>query len=70
MPKRPKVDYAAPMLSVDLEAFGYEIWPCEECLPWHLEVVVDATDHVLVREWHAAECPVLLELLGDAETET
>lgn len=61
-----RTGYTAPVLSVDLAAEGWEIWPCAECLPWHLEVFRDEdTDEVFAREWHAAECPALQELLAE-----
>lgn len=62
------VTYDAPVLCVDMAAEGYEIWPCDECLPWHLEVFVDDDGVVTARAWHAADCPMLEELLleGDA----
>lgn len=63
---RPDLTYRAPILSVDLDPFGWEIWPCHQCLPWHVEFVHDGENY-FAREWHAAECPVLLELLADRE---
>ncbi len=61
---KPNLTYSAPVLSVDLAAEGYQIWPCNDCLPWHAEVVVeDGSDFLYVREWHAAECPTLAEVL-------
>ena len=60
---RPDRTYRAPILSVDLDPFGYEIWPCHECLPWHVEFVTSDGGYV-AREWHAAECPALLHLLS------
>jgi hypothetical protein len=48
-PRRPNVDYIAPVASVDLVAFDddgkpYEAWPCHDCYPWHVEVFVDPSD--------------------------
>lgn len=65
----PKVTYDAPIAPIDFEAFdpdgnSYEITACDSCLPWRAEVVLDAEDRrPLVREWHAVECPVLVDLL-------
>jgi hypothetical protein len=66
MPKkdgRPDLTFRAPILSVDLDPFGWDIWPCHECLPWHVEFV-RVEDEYCAREWHAAECPRLAELLN------
>ncbi|WP_329072228.1 hypothetical protein [Streptomyces sp. NBC_01429] len=59
--------YSAPVGSVDLAAMNdegepYEIWPCGSCLPWHAEVV-RADEEVLVREWHAVNCPEFQKLI-------
>lgn len=54
------------MLCVDLAAVGEVIWPCSECEPWHVEILRDPDGAVFAREWHAAGCPNLAELLrGD-----
>lgn len=63
MADRPRTDYSAPVLCVDLAVEGYEIWPCHECLPWHLEVLRHDNGDVFAREWHAADCPHLQQLL-------
>lgn len=62
------INYAAPIGSVDLEAFdddgdAYVITACNECLPWRAEVVVEDDGHILVREWHAVACPEFVELI-------
>lgn len=71
-----KVDltYHAPILCVDLLAFNedgepFEIWPCDHCLPWRVEIVHadDWPGGVAAREWHAAECPRLLHWLNDGD---
>jgi hypothetical protein len=70
VPKKPRVTYDAPVMSVDLAAEGWEIWPCHDCLPWHLEIVRDPeTGDIAAREWHAVDCPALAELL-DAPTDS
>lgn len=66
---RPNTTYSAPVGSVDLAAVNdqgepYEIWPCGSCLPWHAEVV-QVEGEVLVREWHAVDCPEFQELITD-----
>ncbi|MFE6892008.1 hypothetical protein [Streptomyces sp. NPDC057694] len=63
------VTYRAPVGSVDLRAFdddgnSYEIRPCHDCLPWHAEVV-KVEGEVLVREWHAVDCPQFQDLIRD-----
>jgi hypothetical protein len=66
--RRPNLTYSAPVAWVDLAAEGYEIWPCHDCLPWHAEVIQDDdSDYIFVREWHAAECPTLAQVLADIE---
>jgi hypothetical protein len=53
----------APVGSIDLAAEGHVIWPCQRCLPWHLEVLRDPeTDETFAREWHAVDCPALVAL--------
>ena len=61
MAREPELTYRAPVLSVDLAADGYQIWPCNDCLPWHTEVIHDYHG-LFVREWHAAECPTLASI--------
>jgi len=68
MPRRPNLTYSAPVLSVDLSVDG-EIWPCTDCLPWHLEVISIVERQARVREWHAADCPTLRELLDEEGTD-
>ena len=72
--RRPNVTYTAPIGSVDLAAFNedgeaYEIWPCQNCLPFHAEVVLDDDGDVFVREWHAVECPQFIDLTSDVRHE-
>lgn len=44
---------------------GEVVWPCPDCLPWHVEVLLDRHEGtVLLREWHAAQCSVW-DLGGD-----
>jgi hypothetical protein len=50
-------------LSADLSD-TVEIQPCRSCAPWFLEVVPN-DGHLLVREWHANDCPHLRTLLAD-----
>ncbi|WP_328850983.1 hypothetical protein OG994_23390 [Micromonospora globbae] len=66
---RPNTTYSAPVMSVDLFAEGYEIWPCHDCMPWHAEVIQDDSGDVFVREWHAAECPTLAQVLAEVDAE-
>ncbi|MFC5668300.1 hypothetical protein ACFP3U_35735 [Kitasatospora misakiensis] len=67
--QRPQVGYTAPVGSIDLPAFDddgttYEVWPCVDCHPWHAEVILEGQD-VLVREWHAVDCPLFQQLLAN-----
>jgi hypothetical protein len=70
--RRPNVTYNAPIGSIDLGTFNesdepYEIWPSQNCLPFHAEVVLD--DDVFVREWHAIECPQFIDLTSNVRHE-
>ena len=49
--------------SSDLSA-PVQIQPCRACEPWFVEVEPN-DGHVLVREWHAEDCPHLRTLLAD-----
>jgi hypothetical protein len=38
---------------------GEAIWPCHDCLPWHVELFTPPDrDELWVREWHAVDCPI------------
>lgn len=51
-----ELEVATPyVLPVIYSPDGASIRPCPD-LPWHVEVAVGPP--VLVREWHAADCPV------------
>lgn len=69
--RRPRVTYDAPIASLEFAAFdaegnSYEITACHDCLPWRAEVVLDVEDgKPVVREWHAVECPLYIELLEE-----
>lgn len=72
--RRPTVTFTAPIGSIDLAAFNadgeaYEIWPCQNCLRFHAEVVLDDDGNVFVREWHAVECAQFIELTSDVRHE-
>lgn len=68
---RPNVTFSAPIGSVDLRAFNDDGDPCEvvacpDCLPWRAEVARDPeSNEIVVREWHAVECPLFQELIQD-----
>lgn len=71
--RKPNVDRSAPIGPVDLRAFdddgtAYEIFACYDCLPWHAEVAI-VEGEVLVREWHAIDCPQFQDLITDDTTE-
>jgi len=64
-----KIDYTAPVGSIDLAPFDeagepYEINACHYCLPWHAEVHIDDDGRVFVREWHAVDCEEFQQLLS------
>ncbi len=62
---RPDLTYGAPVAFFDLyvdDNLG-DVWPCDECLPWHVEVIRE-DGHIYLREWHAAECPTLTHVLA------
>lgn len=61
----PKLDYTAAVWPIEYPAEGELIWPCSDCLPWHVEVVIDEEGEAIVREWHAAECPIHTEVDSD-----
>ena len=68
---KPRIYMTSPILCVDLPAFDsngdpFPIKGCHECLPWSAEVVKDPThpDGVVVREWHAVDCPTLAYFLA------
>ena len=70
--RKRRIDYTAPVGSIDLAAFDeagepYEIRACDYCLPWHAEVHVDGDGRVFVREWHAVDCEVFRELIESAK---
>lgn len=55
-----RLKYNDPVLPFDYPIDGKPIWPCAECLPWHVEVIdSEDEDGVVIREWHAVDCPVL-----------
>ncbi len=76
-PRKPNTTYSAPIGSVDLAAemddgTPYPIWPCQSCLPWHAEAILDDSGQVFVREWHAVDCEeyqVVLRAAQGAEPE-
>lgn len=54
-----QVNFHAPVLPLDYPIADEPIWPCPDCLPWHVEVVVpDADEEAYIREWHAVGCPI------------
>ncbi|MFJ9460922.1 hypothetical protein ACIRST_38365 [Kitasatospora sp. NPDC101447] len=68
-PQTRKIVNTAPVGSIDLPAFEdngtpYEIWPCNDCYPWHFEVIREGSE-ILVREWHAVDCTLFQQLLAN-----
>lgn len=61
VPKREN-HYRSPVLPLDYPADDDPIWPCSDCLPWHVEVVQEPTEDggtlTVIREWHAVGCPI------------
>lgn len=64
-PRKPNVTYSAPVGSIDLAAIGYVIWPCNDCLPWHVEIIRADDGEIIAREWHAVDCEHFQDLLRD-----
>jgi len=67
--RKPNVTYNAPVGSVDMVAFkedgtSHEIRPCPDCLPWYAELA-QVEGELLVREWHAYDCPLFQDLIKD-----
>lgn len=48
----------APVAFFDYPPDGESIWPCHDCLPWHIEVLLDPDGSPRIREWHAIGCRV------------
>lgn len=65
--RKPNLTYSAPVGSVDLDPHGWDIWPCADCLPWHVEFVRDTEGDYIAREWHAVDCPTFRGLVNAAE---
>lgn len=69
MPKR-QVTRSAPVLPFDYpwEA-GDTLWPCGDCLPWHVEIYFaeDSDDAPWWREWHAVGCRFWDDVEGGTE---
>lgn len=69
----PQITNSAPVMAFDYPPDARPIWPCTDCYPWHVEVVVLSEDsvsdslndsRVLVREWHAIGCRFWLDVDG------
>ena len=58
---RKRITRNSPVLPIEYPAVdGEPIHPCPDCLPWHIDVVLDHPEGgVWVREWHAVDCPAL-----------
>ena len=69
MTDKRRVTYTSPVLAFEYPNDGEPIWPCHDCLPWHVEVIESEDDGVLIREWHAVDCPALAEQNADAPHE-
>ena len=57
-----RLDYSAPVLPIEYDLDDDPIWPCPDCLPWHVEIVREPDNGAsgwVVREWHAVDCPAL-----------
>lgn len=53
---------SASVFPFEYEPDGKAIWPCTECHPWHVEVVVNEVEGVRIREWHAIGCSALKDV--------
>lgn len=62
--------YTDPVVPLEYPAVDDDpIHPCQECLPWHLEVVVDHPEGgTWVREWHAIGCVYVERWLAEDGT--
>lgn len=59
---KKRLNYSAPVLAMDFDNDGEPIWPCTDCLPWHVEVIESADEQgTIIREWHAVDCPRLID---------
>jgi hypothetical protein len=56
-----RLHYGSPVMPIEYEPDGEPIWPCTQCLPWHIEIILTAEEPLLIREWHAVDCPVLAD---------
>lgn len=66
-PRDRRVKYNDPVLAIDYLNDGDPIWPCTDCLPWHVEVVdSEDEDGIVIREWHAVDCPRLSDEIEPA----
>ena len=55
--EKRRLHYGSPVLAFDYPNDGQPIWPCTECLPWHVEVIESEDEGaVIIREWHAVDC--------------
>lgn len=60
---KPRVLLDAPVVPIAMSWEGYEVWPCNDCLPWHAEVSRDLeTGEPALVEWHAIDCPFVHEV--------
>lgn len=62
----PNTTCTAPVGSIDMAVEGYVIWPCVECFPWHVEVVINDAG-VFAREWHAVDCDAFRWLIATVD---
>ncbi len=66
MPRRNN-DSDSPVMPIEYPVDSDPIWPCQECQPWHIDIVrepqADGSDLLMVREWHAVSCPTYQALL-------
>lgn len=60
--EKRRIHYGSPVLPLDYPNDGEPIWPCPECLPWHVEVIDSELEGgVVIREWHAVDCSRLTD---------
>ena len=53
-----KTTYDAPVMFYDHPPDGDPVWPCDDCLPWHVEVLIDPDGSPRIRQWHAIGCRI------------
>jgi hypothetical protein len=65
-----RIHMNAPVVPVDLlggDEHGQPVtqWSCDDCLPWHFEVIREPdSEYIYIREWHAIDCATLAYIVA------